>query len=92
MRLLTNAGAGTGASVKKEQALNRDLDQFCTLYVWGTFNGATVTLQVSPDNTNWFDSGVSITAQTAQNLEFRAQYMRAIVTGGASPSINALIL
>jgi hypothetical protein len=32
-----------------------------TFWAWGTFGGATVALEASPDGTNWFAVGSSVT-------------------------------
>jgi len=93
MKLLTDSGNATGAANEIRQWGNRELGHLFTLFVWGTFNSATVTMQISPDSTNWFDvSGVSLTAAAAINVEFRARYVRAVVAGGAAPVINALLV
>lgn len=93
MRLLTAAGgAVTGAAQNIREALNRNKHQLYTFYVWGTFGGATVTLQISPDNVNWFGTAVAITAQGATNVEFRANYVRAVSSGGVGSSLDALLL
>jgi len=66
-----------------------------TLFVWGTFDSATVIYQISFDNTNWFNvaNADSITVATAINVEHRAQYHRISVSGGVSvESINALVV
>jgi hypothetical protein len=31
-----------------------------TFWAWGTFGGATVALEASPDGTNWFSVGQSV--------------------------------
>lgn len=87
MRLLTDADNGTGPSVARGQK-----PSFFTFYAWGTFNGATVRLEVSPDGSAWFDSGIELTLSDVINVEFNALYVRAVVAGGASPSISAEIL
>lgn len=93
MRLFTAAGgAVTGTALAIREGLNRNKHQLYTFFVWGTFGGATVTLQISPDNVNWFGTGVSVTAQGAVNVEFRANFVRAMSTGGAGSSIDALLL
>lgn len=93
MKLFTGAGgAATGPAVAIREGLNRNKHQLYTMYVWGTFGGATVTLQISPDNVNWFGTNVAITAQGATNVEFRANFVRAVSTGGAGSSIDALLL
>lgn len=93
MRLFTAAGgAATGAAQAIREALNRNKHQLYTFFVWGNFGGATVTLQISPDNVNWFGTGVSVTVQSAVNVEFRANFVRAVSTGGAGSAIDALLL
>ncbi len=55
-----------------------------TLFVNGTFDGATVKFQISVDDTTYFDvSGAdAITAKTLVNVEFRAPFIRINVAGG----------
>lgn len=93
MRLLTNSGNATGADIPIRQWGNRELSHLYTLFVWGTFDGSTTTLEISPDGIQWFSvTGVSITSKTAINVEFRASHVRAVTAGGAgATSVNALI-
>ena len=92
MKLLTAADNGTGSAVQKGQWGNREVDQLTTIYIYGTFGGATVTVEISHDGTNWFNTGIAATAKGVFNLEFRAQYMRAIVAGGTGSAIDVLAL
>ncbi len=93
MKLFTAAGgAVTGVAQQIREGLNRNKHQLYTLYVWGTFGGATVTLQISPDNVNWFGTAVAITTQGATNVEFRAGWVRAVSTGGTGSALEALLL
>lgn len=92
MRLLSDASAGNGSSFEIREWGNRHISHLYTLFVWGTFGGATVTLQISPDGVEWFDvSGVSVTAKGALNVEFRARFVRAVITGGAGVTLQALL-
>lgn len=85
MRLLTAAGNGNGTALELKSWGSRELSRLYTLFVYGTFDGATVTFQISPDNSNWFTvTGISITAAAAVNAEFRAQYARCVVSGGGA--------
>jgi len=62
-----------------------------SIYVSGTFNGATVQLQASPDDgTTWFDvTGGSFTSKEAKELSISATHLRVDVSGGGgSESIN----
>jgi hypothetical protein len=93
MRLLTASGNGNGADVPIRQWGNRGISQLYTLYVWGTFDGGAVTLEISLDGTEWFSvTGVSISAKGCVNVEFRAPHVRAVVAGGgASVAIDAFL-
>jgi len=94
MQLLNSAGNGNGNTVLIERLFDRSKDQFFTCFVSGTFDGGTVTLEISPNGgTTWFQTGVSLTAAGAQNVEFRANAVRGVVSGGgASVSINMLLI
>lgn len=92
MQLLSGAASGTGAAVRVQKTPTPDAEQFFTLYVWGTFGGATVTLEISPGDGAWFDSGLTVTEAQAVNVEFKARSVRAVVTGGTDPAINAELL
>lgn len=53
-----------------------------TLYVYskeGSHIDHTIELEISPDNTNWFKSGVIVTGQGAASVECVANYARAKV-------------
>lgn len=71
-----------------------------TLFVGGTFNGATVKYQLSIDSTNgvdgnWFDvaDANAITADKVINVEHRAKWHRISVSGGAgSEAIDAWVV
>jgi hypothetical protein len=95
MILLSAAGEGNGPAVRRPQSATPSSEQFFTFFVWGTFGGATVTLEISPSGESsapWFDTGLSVTEAGAVNVEFRAERVRAVVTGGSSPEINAMLL
>jgi len=90
MKLLTSGGNGSGA-----EFINPFKSQFYTFFADGTFAGATVGLEISPDATGsrWFNTGIALTSAGAQNAEFRAERIRAVVTGGAGGvSINVDLL
>lgn len=88
--LLQAASTGNGPAVRKPQMATPSSEQFFTLFVWGTFNGATVRLEIALSGAGpWFDSGLEVTEASAVNVEFKAQWVRAVVDGGSSPSINA---
>lgn len=63
------------------------------LFVWGTFGGASIQMQFSPDDgTTWFSLGSAITSATAapgvlQQLPMGC-LLRAVITGGTANAIN----
>lgn len=64
-----------------------------TFFVWGTFGGATVLIEISPDEgTTWFATAVSIsTSNGFGTVELGpGNYIaRANVTGGTAANLNA---
>jgi len=93
MKLLTAAGNGNGATIKREQAYDRHQSQDYSVFVYGTFDGATVKLEVSPDEgVNWFDTGLAITAQSVANVEIRAAHVRGVVSGGGGSVAIQMLL
>ncbi len=85
-------GVGTSTPEHLSGVLSRDLrpSRLRTLYVGGTFAGANVAFELSLDDVTYFPvvGADAITAASAINLEFRANYCRINVTGGA-PVIDA---
>jgi len=65
-----------------------------TLFVQGTFGGATVKYQISADNVVFHDvaDADAITAAKVINVEHRAQYHRINVAGGAGEAIDAFVV
>lgn len=58
------------------------------VYAWGTFGGATVKLEASPDNgTTWIDVA-SFTANGRSIVEVAAPLIRGEVVGGTAPSVS----
>jgi len=89
MRILTAAGNGNGSSFELNTGGSRNKENLRTVFCWGTFGGATVTVEISIDGTNWFEvSNISFTLKGAVNMEARAVYVRGVVTGGSGESIN----
>jgi len=84
----TALGNGNGDALELPKGAHRR--SVGTLYVWGTFDGATVKIQASPNGVDWLDiTGVSYTSETVENLEIVANSIRAVVTGGGgSVSVN----
>lgn len=62
-----------------------------TVYCWGTFDGATVTIEGSPNNTEWF-SLTSFTAKGVKGIGVNARYLRGTVSGaGAATSLTLTV-
>lgn len=63
-----------------------------TFFVWGTWGGATVVIEISPDKgVTWVPSAVSLSANGFGTVDFGSgDYIaRASVTGGTLASLNA---
>jgi len=86
--LLTAAANGTGSAVPGF------FTDKASLYVSGTFGGATVTLEASPDDgTTWVPvNGVSVTAATVLTIDLVATQVRGVVTGGTAEAVDAQII
>jgi len=92
MKILNAAGTGNGDSYELRTGGKNAKENIRTVYVYGTFGGTTVTVQISPDGTNWFTvTGLSFTDVGAINMEARAAFIRGVVTGGTTPSITMVI-
>lgn len=65
-----------------------------TVHVWGTFGGGTVTIEGSHDGTNYTAlTGMSFTAAGIKTVTLPPQsYVRAVLTGATTPSINAVVM
>lgn len=66
--------------------------------IGGTFGGATVTLEVSNDGTNYVGAkdltgtAVSATAAALVQVPSSALYIKPVVTGGSANSINVTLV
>jgi hypothetical protein len=66
------------------------------LYVWGTWDGASIDVQISPDNTNWIsDADRTFTASSSRNLHVcpvPTAYFRAVLaSAGTATDLNCRI-
>lgn len=88
IRLLTNqTTSATGSTVPLKGPFNRDYRTY-TVYATGTFDGATMKLQISMDGTNWVDV-TSFTTGAAVLAEFNANFARGVVsTAGATTNLT----
>lgn len=82
----------TGTAVKIPGAADK------TVTVTGTFGGATVTLQGSNDNTNWFTltdpqgNDIAFTAAGMEIIMENPLWIRAITVGGSGTDVDVLVL
>ena len=63
-----------------------------TVFVWGTWGGATVVIDISPDDgATWFPLSAGLSANGFETLELGAgtYIARASITGGTAASLNA---
>ena len=92
MRILTAKAEGNGSAFEIKTGGKRDKENIRTVYCWGTFGGATVTLEISLDQVVWFPvTGVSFTEKGVINIEARTRYIRGVVGAGTSESIDMAI-
>lgn len=94
MFLVTDSDDVTGPAINVVSPGHMYKTHVRTLFVWGTFDGANFALQVSPDGSEWFDvaNADTITAKTVINVEFRADKVRAVISGSATEaSITAFL-
>lgn len=88
LKAATANGSGTVLPINRRST---ETNGNSTLYVFGTFNSATVTVQASIDNSTWLDVG-AYTVATLVNTTIKAKYFRAVVSSaGASTSVSAHI-
>lgn len=83
-------GNSTGVEISRHAHIEQS--HLRTLFVGGTFNGATVKYQISLDDTTYYDvaDADAITAAKVINVEHRARYHRINVAGGGgSEAIDA---
>jgi len=83
-QIATAQGNGDSTGVELQRFAHLHDSHLRTLFVNGTFAGATVKFQISIDDVTYFDvSGAdAITAKTLTNVEFRAPFVRINVAGG----------
>lgn len=91
---------GNGTTFKVARGTNLWRSQLVSMFLWGVLDGATVTIQISPDGTNWFTAkqadgtDASFGAIGHEMIYVRAPWVRAVASGGAqaTQSINCQIL
>lgn len=61
-----------------------------TIYCYGTFGGASVLLQGSPNGIEWFDL-VTFTTKQVVGIGLNVRHLRAVITG-ATGTTNVTLL
>ncbi len=78
---------GPSVPVKPFHARKYDI---YTFYAKGTFGGGTVQLQISLDETTWYDVPNAVfTAKGVLNVQFRAPFVRAKLSGSSGATITS---
>jgi hypothetical protein len=62
-----------------------------TVYCFGTFGGANVNLQGSPDGVEWFDL-INFTNKEVVGIGLSVRFFRAVVTGATATTNLTLLL
>jgi hypothetical protein len=84
---------GNGTALPLNATGSRLNSMIHTVYVYGTFDGCTVKIQASLDNSTWIDiTNASYTTAKVDNITINTNYIRAVVSNdGASTSVSAHI-
>lgn len=87
MKILSSAAAGNGTSTRLSTLTSKSE---YGVYAGGTFDGATVKLQISPDNgTTFMDvPNASWTAAGYNVFTLHGTHVRGVVTGGTTPAAD----
>ena len=94
-QIATAQGNGDSDWVEISRHANISESHLRTLFVQGTFNGATVKYQISADKVIEHDvaDADAITSKKVINIEHRARYHRINVAGGGgSEAIDAFVI
>lgn len=85
-----------GLTIFDENELSNAIDMInvekATIAAVGTFGGATVTVQISTDGTNFVTSGLTIAAAGKVDLTIPCRLVRLSIAGGAGAAITAAIV
>ena len=69
-----------------------DMGVMLEVSVTGTFGAGSVTLEQSPDGTNWFLCGTAVTAKARQVIPvYSGAQLRLTLAGAASPSLALFV-
>lgn len=88
-----NLSAPTTTSAELQVGAQSHPGGFNTLYASGTFGGGTLTIQASPNGTDWFSipSG-TLSAAGVLNFTVRAGKVRLVVVGGSGWNLDWWVL
>lgn len=91
---LLSAATGNAVGTALRHNTTNSTPRDGSLFVWGVFDGATVTVQVSMNNVKWFDvpSGAFTVAGTVSTDFYRqfqtsAPYIRAVITNSTGNTL-----
>lgn len=93
--LASGQANGTADAVEMPRFAHLQESHLRTLYIYGTFDSADVTLEISPDNSNFFAVAnvTAIVVKTAINVEFRGSHVQIVVANGlGSESISVRLI
>jgi hypothetical protein len=90
-------GAATGDTFEPF-TLKQQYGLAASVQLTGTFGGATITMQVSNDGTNWATArgldttDITFTAAGYREFSLCAAYIRPLITGGSGTGLNATMV
>ena len=86
-------GIATGDTINS-YAIPEELGVSGCVQITGTFGGATVSMEVSNDGDTWFtlkdgnNAAITVTANGFADFSTAAIYIRPVISGGTSDSVN----
>ncbi len=84
----------SGQTANGSVGMDAIADGLQTVFCWGTFDSATVKVQLSPDGSEWFDlDDLTFTAKSVMNFKTQAgvQYRATLSSAGGSTSVNLAV-
>ena len=91
-RLFSNAQT----NITSGSFIKQDID-LMSVFAWGVFDGASISLQFSPDGVEWFDDPTAELVFTEKTIRTQrvtvGAHVRAVITGaGASTNVTLMVL
>lgn len=88
----TYALSANGSTATFTPPIYEDLGVTLEVSVTGTFGAGSVTLEQSPDGTNWFTCGTAITAKARQVIPvYSGSLLRVTLAGATAPSLAVFV-